>query len=80
MSFAPVVPVPDLYQKRHADINRAFHDLVGELGGSISAEHGIGRLKRDELQRTADPVGLDLMRAVKAALDPDNRLNPGKIV
>ena len=60
-------------------INRAFHDLVREMNGSISAEHGIGQLKKDELARTADSVGLDVMRAVKAALDPGNLLNPGKI-
>ncbi len=61
-------------------INQRFHDLVAELGGSISAEHGIGRLKKDELARTADPVGLDLMRTLKDALDPDGLLNPGKIL
>ena len=49
------------------------------MGGSISAEHGIGQLKKDELARTADGVGLDLMRTIKTALDPENRLNPGKI-
>lgn len=61
-------------------INERFHDLVTELGGSISAEHGIGQLKKDELDRTASPVGLDLMRTIKAALDPENRMNPGKII
>lgn len=61
------------------DINRAFHDLVQEMGGSISAEHGIGRLKKSELARTADGVGLDVMRSVKTALDPNGVLNPGKI-
>lgn len=61
-------------------INESFHDLVTELGGSISAEHGIGQLKKQELARTADPVGLDLMRAIKRALDPDNRINQGKII
>ena len=60
-------------------INQAFHDLVQEMGGSISAEHGIGQLKKDELARTADAVGLDLMQAIKTALDPNNLLNPGKI-
>lgn len=61
-------------------ISRAVHDLVTQAGGSISAEHGIGQLKRDELARLADPVALDLMRRVKAALDPGERLNPGKLV
>ena len=61
-------------------ISRRVHDLVTEWGGSISAEHGIGQLKRDELERLGDPVALALMRRVKAALDPDERLNPGKLI
>ncbi len=61
-------------------ISRAVHDLVAEWGGSISAEHGIGQLKRDELARLGDPVALGLLRAVKAALDPAGLLNPGKLV
>lgn len=56
------------------------HDLVTEWGGSISAEHGIGQMKRDELGRLGDPVALALMRSVKAALDPNGILNPGKLV
>jgi FAD/FMN-containing dehydrogenase len=56
------------------------HDLVSEWHGSISAEHGIGQLKRDELERLGDPVQLHLMRAVKQALDPRGLLNPGKLV
>ena len=50
------------------------------MGGSISAEHGIGQLKKDELARTTDPVGLALMRQLKATLDPENRFNPGKLL
>ncbi len=61
-------------------ISVLVHDLVTEWGGSISAEHGIGQLKRDELARLGDPVQLDLMRRVKQALDPDGLLNPGKLV
>jgi FAD/FMN-containing dehydrogenase len=61
-------------------VNRIVHDLVDELGGSISAEHGIGQLKREELLRYKNPVEMDLMRAVKKALDPDGRMNPGKLV
>ena len=49
-------------------------------GGSISAEHGIGQLKRDELVRYKSAVELELMRAVKAALDPPGLLNPGKVL
>jgi len=53
---------------------------VHELGGSIAAEHGVGLIKRDELARYAPPVALDLMRDIKAALDPRGLLNPGKVV
>ena len=65
---------------REPVIKRAIHDLVREFGGSFSAEHGIGRLKVDELERYASPVELDLMRAVKHALDPNGVLNPGKVL
>ncbi|HKX80611.1 MAG TPA: FAD-binding oxidoreductase [Novosphingobium sp.] len=61
-------------------ISAQVHDLVSEWGGSISAEHGIGQLKRDELERLGDPVALDLLRRVKQALDPDALLNPGKLI
>ena len=60
--------------------NRIVHDLVAHLGGSISAEHGIGQLKREELVRYKDPVGLDLMRCIKSSLDPRGLMNPGKIL
>ncbi|MGT2485399.1 FAD-binding oxidoreductase [Methylobacterium oryzae CBMB20] len=49
-------------------------------GGSIAAEHGVGLIKREELARYGDPVGLDLMRRLKAALDPEDLLNPGKVI
>jgi FAD/FMN-containing dehydrogenase len=61
-------------------ISRLVHDLVVRWAGSISAEHGIGQVKRDELARLGDPVALDLMRRVKQALDPQGLLNPGKLV
>ena len=61
-------------------ISRFVHDLVTRWHGSISAEHGIGQLKRDELERLGDPVQLHLMQAVKQALDPQGLLNPGKLV
>ncbi|HZG09334.1 MAG TPA: FAD-binding oxidoreductase [Allosphingosinicella sp.] len=56
------------------------HDLVGAAGGSISAEHGIGQLKRSELVRTACPAGLRAQRAIKTALDPHGIMNPGKLI
>jgi FAD/FMN-containing dehydrogenase len=61
-------------------ISSQVYELVTQWGGSISAEHGIGQLKREELARLGDPVSLAMMRAVKAALDPQGLLNPGKLV
>ncbi|MFI4914571.1 MAG: FAD-binding oxidoreductase, partial [Steroidobacterales bacterium] len=65
---------------RESLIRRTVHDLVASYQGSISAEHGIGRLKREELQRYGSPVGLDCMRAIKRALDPNGIMNPGKLL
>ena len=61
-------------------INRIVHDLVNALGGSISAEHGLGQLKRTEILRYKSEVEMDMMRAVKQALDPRGLMNPGKVV
>ena len=61
-------------------ISTFVHDLVTQWHGSISAEHGIGQMKRDELARLGDPVALALMARVKAALDPAGLLNPGKLL
>lgn len=61
-------------------MNGAIHALVTDMGGSISAEHGIGRLKRAELAATKSAVELDLMRAIKQALDPHGIMNPGKVL
>lgn len=61
-------------------VNRLVHDLVNELGGSISAEHGLGQLKREEILRYKSDVEMDMMRAVKRALDPQGMMNPGKIL
>jgi FAD/FMN-containing dehydrogenase len=61
-------------------LKRAIHDIVREFGGSFSAEHGIGQLKVEELERYADPVELELMRRVKQAFDPNGIMNPGKIL
>jgi FAD/FMN-containing dehydrogenase len=61
-------------------LEAAMFDLVGTLGGSISAEHGIGRLKAAEFARRADPVELAVMHALKKTLDPKGILNPGKVL
>jgi D-lactate dehydrogenase (cytochrome) len=63
-----------------ARFNRIVHDIVDGMGGSISAEHGIGQMKREELRRYAVPAKLDLMARVKHALDPNNIMNPGKVL
>ena len=65
---------------REAPLKRAIHDLVAQLGGSISAEHGIGRLKVGELRRHAPPAELAAMHRIKLALDPHGILNPGKVL
>ena len=61
-------------------VNRLVHDAVDALNGSISAEHGIGQLKREELLRYKSPVEIALMRTLKQALDPHGLMNPGKIL
>jgi FAD/FMN-containing dehydrogenase len=61
-------------------INALVYDEVQRLGGSFSAEHGIGQLKREDLQARGHAVGLGVMRAIKAALDPAGLLNPGRVV
>ena len=61
-------------------VNRIVYDLVAQFGGSFSAEHGVGQLKREDLVRYKDPVEVALMRAVKAALDPRGLMNPGKVL
>ena len=65
---------------RRSEIARIVHDLVHDFVGSMSAEHGIGVMKRDELLRYKSAAEMDLMRALKHTLDPGNILNPGKIV
>ncbi len=79
-----VFPMPGKSRADHDNqrgaIKRAVHDLVEELGGSVSAEHGVGRLKVDDLERYGDPGKLVAMRAIKSALDPRGILNPGAVL
>lgn len=71
----------DAYEAQRGALMRAVHTLVvGRFNGSISAEHGIGRLKVGELARSADPAKLTMMRAIKTALDPQGILNPGVLL
>jgi D-lactate dehydrogenase (cytochrome) len=71
---------PQLFLSRAAALEHAMFDLVESLGGSISAEHGIGRLKAPEFARRADAAELAVMHALKKALDPKGILNPGKVL
>jgi FAD/FMN-containing dehydrogenase len=68
------------YLKRWDEVNAVVFAVVKKYGGSISAEHGIGVMKRDLLPSVKDPVALDLMRGLKRMLDPNNILNPGKVL
>jgi FAD/FMN-containing dehydrogenase len=65
---------------RRGEVNRVVYDAVAALGGSISAEHGLGQLKREEIARYKAPLELELMRALKRALDPRDVMNPGKVL
>jgi D-lactate dehydrogenase (cytochrome) len=76
----PVDADKQAFLDRWAEMNRIVHDIVVEMQGSISAEHGIGRLKKDELAHYKSPVELDLMRRIKQALDPNGLMNPGNIL
>lgn len=68
------------HQNEREEIKRTVHDLTHELGGSVSAEHGVGRLKVDDLERYGDPTKLTAMRAIKTALDPFGIMNPGAVL
>ncbi len=68
------------FMQQSTAVTRAIHDLVARYRGSFSAEHGIGRLKREELVRYKSPVALELMRTLKRALDPHGIMNPGKVL
>ncbi len=66
--------------ERREDANRIVYEIVTSLGGSISAEHGIGQLKREEIRRRKPPLEIELMRVLKRALDPHGLMNPGKLL
>ena len=76
----PVGEDPKAFMAREKDANAAIYEVVLRLHGSVSAEHGIGQLKSALLQQVKDPVALEMMRAIKAALDPNGILNPGKML
>jgi D-lactate dehydrogenase (cytochrome) len=70
----------DAFLARWDEVNAAVFQVVAKFGGSISAEHGVGVLKRDMLPKVKDPVALELMRTLKHTLDPKGILNPGKVL
>ncbi len=76
----PVGADKDKYLAQWDAMNTVVHDITLKFGGSISAEHGVGTLKRDLLPAIKDPVHLALMKTIKQALDPKNILNPGKML
>jgi FAD/FMN-containing dehydrogenase len=76
----PGVAPADFLAANEAHVNRVVYDCVEAHGGTISAEHGIGQLKREALQRHQSPVALALMRRLKAALDPEGLMNPGRVL
>lgn len=78
--WRPLDMAPEVFVEHWPALVTALEDTATALGGSIAAEHGIGQSKRAALARVKDPVAIDLMRAVKHAIDPENRLNPGKVV
>ena len=71
---------PERLVAERSAVNRIVYDTVAELGGSISAEHGLGQLKRDEIRAHKSPLELELMRRLKQALDPRGLMNPGKVL
>jgi FAD/FMN-containing dehydrogenase len=76
LTVFPSVAGPAHYDR----VVEMIEDVVAELGGSFSAEHGVGLDKKPSMARRKDPVALALMRSIKAALDPENRMNPGKVI
>ncbi|MFP7570309.1 FAD-binding oxidoreductase [Marivita sp. S2033] len=78
--FPPQGESRDAYLDETKAIKRAVHDIAHDLDGSISAEHGIGRLKKADLERYGDPTKLAAMRAIKTALDPKGIMNPGAVL
>ena len=70
---------PSLEQKREA-LKDAIYIALDKIGGSISAEHGIGQMKVDQLRKVKDPIALEVMSQLKKSFDPKGLLNPGKVV
>lgn len=67
-------------EQHENEVNHIVYEVVRELNGSISAEHGLGQLKRDTIRDYKDPLELELMRSIKNTLDPNELMNPCKVV
>jgi FAD/FMN-containing dehydrogenase len=76
----PVGADKEAYLAKWDEMNAIVHGIVADFGGSISAEHGIGRLKKDLLRDVKSEIELDLMRRIKSAFDPKNLMNPGRVL
>ena len=80
-NVSPPVAMPDaVFLDHQAAVARLVHDSVAAFGGSISAEHGVGAMKRDDIVRYKSAVEIGLMQAIKQTLDPLNLMNPGKVL
>jgi D-lactate dehydrogenase (cytochrome) len=77
---APLGQSDDAFLLQQAEVNRCVYDSVHQFGGSISAEHGLGAMKRDTILRYKSETEMQLMRAIKQALDPHQLMNPGKVL
>jgi D-lactate dehydrogenase (cytochrome) len=77
---APEGESDEAFLRQQDAVNLIVHDNVHRFGGSISAEHGLGALKRDEIRRYKSGTEMDMMMAIKRALDPLNLMNPGKLL
>jgi len=77
---APLGETHEAFLQQQDAINLRVHDNVHHYGGSISAEHGLGALKREEIRRYKSGTEMAMMEAIKRALDPLNLMNPGKVV
>ena len=83
LHYNPSMPDPTTnleFIARTPEVNRIVHDVVVALGGSISAEHGVGQLKREEIRRYKSAVEMEMMCRIKKAFDPAGLMNPGKLI
>jgi len=76
----PVGWTAEEYFVHEPAVHEAVYQQIAEFNGSISAEHGIGQMKRDKLAKIKDPTALAMMRSIKLALDPKGIMNPGKVI